>query len=246
MTAGDPTPNNGTCRTRASTTGATFRTHRNHTDVTAERTVTSFVAGSVGGAEYPSRTWNRRARPFSGIAAVNESAKLNTVHDLPVRTHPNGASPLQPNITSHLHPGGHARRCGCLMSPDEPRAPQHSHGEERPVASALSDLAGLLLETDSFHTVMQRLAEASTQIVPNVLTGGITVANGGRIITVAAADALGRELDERQYDIDEGPCLEAMYLKRSSTPQTWPPKPGGVSIPDRSSNWVSGRSTPAR
>ena len=100
------------------------------------------------------------------------------------------------------------------MTPDRAWPPQHTSAQVRPVSSALADLAGLLLETDSFHDVMQCLAQACTQIVPNVLTAGITVANAGRIITVAAADALGRELDERQYDLDEGPCLESMYIRQ--------------------------------
>jgi GAF domain-containing protein len=81
------------------------------------------------------------------------------------------------------------------------------------LSSALTELAGLLLDTDSFQTVMQELAESSTRMVPNVLTAGITVANGDRVVTVATADALGRLLDERQYDLDEGPCLEAMRTR---------------------------------
>jgi GAF domain-containing protein len=75
---------------------------------------------------------------------------------------------------------------------------------------ALAELAELLLDTDSFQTVMQQLVEKARRLVPGVLTAGITVAAGGRIITVASTDALGRLLDERQYDLDEGPCLESM------------------------------------
>ena len=78
------------------------------------------------------------------------------------------------------------------------------------LAGALSELAGLLLDTDSFQSVMEQLAATAPRLVPGLLTAGITVSTGGRIITVASADALGRLLDERQYELDEGPCLEAM------------------------------------
>lgn len=104
------------------------------------------------------------------------------------------------------------------MAPHEPPTP--ASGSSAPPAgggdklsAALTELAGLLLDTDSFQTVMDQLAQASTRIVPNVLTAGIIVANGDRVITVAAADALGAILDERQYDLDEGPCLEAMRTR---------------------------------
>ena len=71
-------------------------------------------------------------------------------------------------------------------------------------------MAGLLLDTDSSQAVMQQLAETAPRLVPGLLTAGVTTANGGRVITVASTDALSRLLGERQYDLDEGPCLEAI------------------------------------
>ena len=82
------------------------------------------------------------------------------------------------------------------------------------LSGALSELAGLLLDTDSFQAVMQQLAETAPRLVPGLLTAGITVAVGNRVITVASMDAMAQLLDERQYELDEGPCLESM---RSST-----------------------------
>jgi GAF domain-containing protein len=34
------------------------------------------------------------------------------------------------------------------------------------------------------------------------------------VITVASADALARLLDEQQYEVDDGPCLEAIRTAR--------------------------------
>lgn len=76
--------------------------------------------------------------------------------------------------------------------------------------AALQELAGLLLSTDSFHDVMEQIADLATHLVAGAVTCGITIANAGRIITVASSNQLGSLLDEQQYDLDEGPCLEAL------------------------------------
>ncbi len=80
--------------------------------------------------------------------------------------------------------------------------------------AALTELAGLLLATDSFEDLMQQTAELAARTVPAATTCGITLAEGGRAVTVGSADALARLLDERQYDLDQGPCLEALATER--------------------------------
>lgn len=108
-----------------------------------------------------------------------------------------------------------------------------SSGDAR-LAGALTELVGLLLDTDSFQAVMEQLAATAPRLVPGLLTGGITVAIGGRIITVASTDALGRLLDERQYDLDEGPCLESMRTNKvidvpdMSVETRWSPYPAQI------------------
>jgi len=49
--------------------------------------------------------------------------------------------------------------------------------------------------------------------VPTAATCAITLSVADRALTVATADPLGRLLDEQQYDIDEGPCLEAIRTR---------------------------------
>jgi len=78
--------------------------------------------------------------------------------------------------------------------------------------AALSELAGLLVATRSFEELMQRIADLSTRAVPVAATCGITLAQDGHVITVASADALARLLDEQQYELDQGPCLEALNV----------------------------------
>jgi GAF domain-containing protein len=76
--------------------------------------------------------------------------------------------------------------------------------------AALSELAGLLMATESFEDLMQRIAELSARTVAGASTCGITLAQDGHVITVASADPLARLLDEQQYELDQGPCLEAL------------------------------------
>ena len=78
------------------------------------------------------------------------------------------------------------------------------------VGSALSELAGLLLSTDSFEGLLQGVAELSVRVVEPAATCGITLAQDDRVITVASADALAGELDEQQYKHETGPCLQAL------------------------------------
>jgi GAF domain-containing protein len=83
------------------------------------------------------------------------------------------------------------------------------------LATALEELAGLLLSTDSFQQLMQQIAELAVQTIRGTITCGITVGHGGRVVTIASSGPLGSMLDERQYDLDEGPCLEALRTGHS-------------------------------
>ncbi|HET9254745.1 MAG TPA: GAF and ANTAR domain-containing protein [Pseudonocardiaceae bacterium] len=78
------------------------------------------------------------------------------------------------------------------------------------VGSALSELAALLLSTDSFEELLQGVAELSVRAIEPVATCGITLAQNDRVITAASSDALARQLDEQQYEHDTGPCLQSL------------------------------------
>jgi len=110
-----------------------------------------------------------------------------------------------------------------------------SADHDLPVLSdAYAELAGLLLASETFDGFSQQIAELAARTVPVAATCAITLALDGRVVTVASADALGRLLDEQQYDIDEGPCLEAVRTGRAvSAPDVasetrWDGYPGTV------------------
>src|ERR1700712_3526567 len=82
------------------------------------------------------------------------------------------------------------------------------------LAGAVDELGQLLLNSDSFHELMVAIAALIVRTVPGATTCGVTMANGGRVITAGAADDLAVQLDEHQYDLDEGPCLQALREQR--------------------------------
>ena len=78
------------------------------------------------------------------------------------------------------------------------------------LGAALSELAGLLLSTNSFEQLLQGVAELSVRVIEPVATCGITLAQDDRVLTAASADALAQQLDEQQYEHESGPCLQAL------------------------------------
>ena len=81
------------------------------------------------------------------------------------------------------------------------------------MSDALAELAGLLLGAESFDDLAEQIAQLAARTLPTAATCAITVSVADRAMTVATADPLGRLLDEQQYDIDEGPCLEAIRTR---------------------------------
>lgn len=73
-----------------------------------------------------------------------------------------------------------------------------------------AELAALLLSTESFDDLLRGVAELSVRLVAGATTASITLAERGRVITVAAADGLANQIDEHQYERGAGPCLEAL------------------------------------
>jgi GAF domain-containing protein len=78
------------------------------------------------------------------------------------------------------------------------------------LSAALAELAGLLLSTASFTELVQEVGELTVRTVEPAFTCGITLAQQDRVFTVAAADELASQLDEQQYEIGDGPCLQAL------------------------------------
>lgn len=90
--------------------------------------------------------------------------------------------------------------------------------EEKPAElSAAADLKGLqdaLLSTQSVEQFLHELAELAARLGSADLSCGMTMQPGGRPVTVACSDPLAAQVDEVQYQLDDGPCLHAMRGNR--------------------------------
>jgi GAF domain-containing protein len=78
------------------------------------------------------------------------------------------------------------------------------------VGTALGELAGLLLSTDTVEDLLQGVVTLSTRSIEPVVTAGLTVRRDARVFSAATADELAGRLDERQYERRTGPCLDAL------------------------------------
>lgn len=77
--------------------------------------------------------------------------------------------------------------------------------------AAAAELAELLLSTESFDELLRGVAALAVRVVDGAATASITLTERGRVITVAAADAVAMLIDQHQYEHNTGPCLDALY-----------------------------------
>jgi len=86
----------------------------------------------------------------------------------------------------------------------------------------------LLLESQTLHHFLDRLAQLTAQALPRGSFCGVTVRQHSRAITLAASDDQARRIDQLQYDLDEGPCLDTLatgkshYIVDTATETRWP------------------------
>jgi GAF domain-containing protein len=97
------------------------------------------------------------------------------------------------------------------------------------LAAALSELAGLLLDSEPLDATLRRVADLAVQALPGCTAGGVTLLDaGGRPRTAAATDPLTLAVDQQQYDEGDGPCLDAARHLRvnrvdlGEAEQRWP------------------------
>jgi len=94
-------------------------------------------------------------------------------------------------------------------------------------AAAAAELQQLLLATDNIDEFLQQLAHLATAMLPDDLSCGVTMRRNHRPITVASSDLRASQVDEIQYQHDNGPCLasldsgETVLIDDLATDQRW-------------------------
>ncbi len=61
---------------------------------------------------------------------------------------------------------------------------------------------------------LRRVAEAGCELVKTCTSASVTLVAAGRPLTMAASDEVATEMDQAQYDVDDGPCLTAARQER--------------------------------
>jgi GAF domain-containing protein len=77
-------------------------------------------------------------------------------------------------------------------------------------AGDLKELQGALLSTQSVEQFLHEMAVLAARLVSGGLSCGMTMQSNGRPVTVACSDPVAAQVDEVQYQLDDGPCLHAM------------------------------------
>lgn len=63
---------------------------------------------------------------------------------------------------------------------------------------------------EDVEAVLARLADVASRTIPDVDMASVSVATRAGINTMAATDEAARELDRLQYDLQQGPCVDAL------------------------------------
>lgn len=71
-------------------------------------------------------------------------------------------------------------------------------------------LRQFLTGSDTLDETLTKIALVATETIPGCDLASITLLSGGEPTTPAASDKAAVELDQAQYDAEEGPCLSAI------------------------------------
>ena len=100
---------------------------------------------------------------------------------------------------------------------------------EETLSSRLAHIARDFASTEDAHAVSQEIAAAAVDLLDPVSSAGITLVHARRRVeTAAASDDLVVRGDHLQYELEEGPCLDAaweeeqVYAGDLATDDRWP------------------------
>ena len=98
------------------------------------------------------------------------------------------------------------------MAHDDVRDVRHSNGDEigAGLARNLGKLARDLRAETEIAPLWQRIAEAAVREVSGDEHAGLSLVTRTGVITEAATDEVVIRLDQRQYELDEGPALSSL------------------------------------
>ena len=100
--------------------------------------------------------------------------------------------------------------------------------EDSPLRESLAALSQFFVGDRTMEESLLRVAEMTTEAVPDAEFVGITMMNRGRPQTTVFTHPDAPEIDQRQYEADSGPCLESfrrgevIRLDSAARDRRWP------------------------
>jgi len=76
-------------------------------------------------------------------------------------------------------------------------------------SDAFAQLSTIVLGEEPLEAILERLVHIARQVLPITVEASITLLSRDDATTVASTDEVAVKLDERQYDDERGPCLDA-------------------------------------
>jgi GAF domain-containing protein len=83
------------------------------------------------------------------------------------------------------------------------------------VARALSDVARSLEGEPDLQRTVEGIVAAVTDTVPGAQAAGVSLWEDKSLRTVAATSDLIEQVNNLEHELNEGPCLEALHMRRS-------------------------------
>jgi GAF domain-containing protein len=81
------------------------------------------------------------------------------------------------------------------------------------LTAAMTELASLLVDEDDLPGMLDRVSRLAASSIPDCDSAGVTLLAGDEPITAAASDQRTLAVDQAQYKVGDGPCLQAFRDK---------------------------------
>jgi GAF domain-containing protein len=89
-------------------------------------------------------------------------------------------------------------------------APVSEHSDDSGMASAYSQLLGLLVESPNIDAILEKVVHLAGEVVTPAAACGLTVRRDGQPFSAATSNHLAAQVDQLQYETGQGPCLDAL------------------------------------
>ena len=109
---------------------------------------------------------------------------------------------------------------------EQPLDADSSDGPPLLLAAQFAEIASFLYNANGLSEVLERITEAAVLTVPGCRYASVTICDTDGCRTIAATDENAAAVDRAQYEVGEGPCLDALRLPkvhvRSFPDERWP------------------------